>query len=112
MVHRATARRAGFLALFITGVGVAALSEGRAGVAATEAAAMTTGYGVEEECLASGGECGRIVADAWCAARGFGPAASFGQSLNDEAGGASAPASEGVYRVACSRTARADVFAR
>jgi hypothetical protein len=35
------------------------------------------GYGVED-CLAEGGECGRVVADAWCEAHGHGAAISFG----------------------------------
>lgn len=34
------------------------------------------GYGVGD-CLASGGECGRLVADAWCEAQGFVRAVSF-----------------------------------
>ena len=37
----------------------------------------TEGYGVED-CLAERGDCGRIVADAWCEAHGRGPAISFG----------------------------------
>lgn len=36
------------------------------------------GYGVGD-CLASGAECGRVVADAWCEAQGFARAARFGQ---------------------------------
>jgi hypothetical protein len=35
------------------------------------------GYGVED-CLAEGGECGHVVADAWCEAHGHGGAISFG----------------------------------
>lgn len=34
------------------------------------------GYGVAE-CLASGGECGRIVANAWCETKGYVRATSF-----------------------------------
>jgi hypothetical protein len=37
------------------------------------------GYGVED-CLAEGGECGRVVADAWCEAHGQGAAISFGRA--------------------------------
>jgi hypothetical protein len=40
--------------------------------------AATSGYGVED-CLGDGGECGRVVADAWCEAHGQGAALKFGQ---------------------------------
>jgi hypothetical protein len=39
--------------------------------------AAAEGYGVED-CLAEGGECGRVVADAWCEAHGHGAAIAFG----------------------------------
>ncbi len=35
------------------------------------------GYGIAE-CLMQGGECGKIVANAWCEAKGFTKAASYG----------------------------------
>jgi hypothetical protein len=35
------------------------------------------GYGLQD-CLGEGGECGQVVADAWCEAHGHGPALSFG----------------------------------
>lgn len=35
------------------------------------------GYGIAE-CLGEGGACGRMVADAWCAAQGMGKARAFG----------------------------------
>jgi hypothetical protein len=35
------------------------------------------GYGLGE-CLAEGAACGRVVADAWCEAQGYGKADSFG----------------------------------
>jgi hypothetical protein len=44
--------------------------------------AASEGYGIGD-CLAEGGSCGRIIADAWCVAHGathalsFGPAADF-----------------------------------
>ena len=38
-----------------------------------------TGYGVED-CLGEGGDCGRVVADAWCEAHGHGAAISFGRA--------------------------------
>ena len=46
--------------------------------ASTFVIASTVGYGVED-CLAEGGECGRVVADAWCEAHGRGAALTFGQ---------------------------------
>lgn len=42
----------------------------------------TSGYGVED-CLAEGGECGHVVADAWCEAHGKGVAVKFGRSDTD-----------------------------
>ena len=40
--------------------------------------AANDGYGLQD-CLGEGGECGRAVADAWCAAEGRGAALSFGR---------------------------------
>jgi hypothetical protein len=37
----------------------------------------TDGYGVNE-CITSGDDCARIVADAWCQAHGLGGAKTFG----------------------------------
>ena len=59
-----------------------ASGEAHAGSAPVEAGhvfiiASSDGYGVED-CLAEGGECGRVVADAWCEAHGHGAAISFG----------------------------------
>ena len=39
--------------------------------------AANDGYGLSD-CLSDGGECGQIVADAWCEAHGRGAAVSFG----------------------------------
>lgn len=41
------------------------------------------GYGVDEDCLDAGGECGKLVADDWCEAKGQGPALRFGRSESD-----------------------------
>jgi hypothetical protein len=41
--------------------------------------AATNGYGVEE-CLGEGGECGKVLADAWCEGVGRGAALNFGKS--------------------------------
>jgi hypothetical protein len=65
--------------------------------------AATDGYGVED-CLAEGGECGRVVADAWCEAHGHGAAISFG--LADDVTGAIAVSAaaekpHGPYIIRC-----------
>jgi hypothetical protein len=39
--------------------------------------AASEGYGVAE-CLVSRGQCGQVVADAWCEAHGYGRAMAFG----------------------------------
>ena len=48
--------------------------------------AVTSGYGVED-CLGEGGECGRVVADAWCEAHGRGAALKFGQDFQSSSNG-------------------------
>lgn len=45
--------------------------------------AGSDGYGTQE-CLAAHSECGRIVADAWCEAKGFKQAAAYRQLGRDE----------------------------
>jgi hypothetical protein len=87
---------------------VVALGAGQAGQAQaveghTFIIAATDGYGVED-CLAEGGECGRVVADAWCEAHGRGPAISFG--LADDVTGAiaitaAAEKPHGPYIIRC-----------
>lgn len=44
------------------------------------------GYGVAD-CLTSGQECGRVVANAWCEAHGFGRADTFGLAAPEDATG-------------------------
>jgi hypothetical protein len=51
--------------------------------------AAAQGYGVED-CISEGGECGRVVADAWCEANGRGEAVSFGLSEGNKTGGVAA----------------------
>jgi hypothetical protein len=62
-------------------VGLALWSGGSAASRAAEEhsflIAANDGYGIED-CLGEGGECGRVVADAWCEAHGHGSALSFG----------------------------------
>jgi hypothetical protein len=69
--------------------------KGQAAEAQSFIVAATDGYGVED-CLAEGGECGRIVADAWCESHGRGAAISFG--LAEDVTGAIAISSAGVER--------------
>ena len=52
---------------------------GRAGEAHSFLIAANDGYGVQD-CLGEGGECGRVVADAWCEAHGHGAALAFGRA--------------------------------
>ncbi len=42
--------------------------------------AANDGYGLEDCLGEGGGECGRAVADAWCAAEGRGAALSYGRA--------------------------------
>jgi hypothetical protein len=44
--------------------------------------AAAAGYGIEE-CLVEGGECGKVVADAWCEIDGHRAAQKFGRSGED-----------------------------
>ncbi len=41
------------------------------------------GYGTSQ-CLSSGGECGKVIADAWCESRGHASADSFRKAEPDE----------------------------
>ena len=56
---------------------VGSLSAARAGETHALVIAANDGYGVED-CLAEAGECGQVVADAWCEAHGHGAAVSYG----------------------------------
>ena len=64
---------------WISGVilSTAALSTAQGGETHALVIAANDGYGVQD-CLAEAGECGQIVADAWCEAHGHGVAVSFG----------------------------------
>jgi hypothetical protein len=79
---------------------------GRAGEAHSFIIAANDGYGVQD-CLGEGGECGRVVADAWCEAHGHGAALAFGRA-DDVTGAiriaapAATPANDaGPYVVTC-----------
>ena len=64
----------------------------RAGQAHAFTIAANDGYGLQD-CLGEAGECGRAVADAWCATEGRGAALSFGR--------ADSKAAEAAYVVTC-----------
>jgi hypothetical protein len=57
----------------------APIDGGRAGEAHSFIVAANDGYGIQD-CLGEGGECGRVVADAWCEANGHGAALTFGRT--------------------------------
>jgi hypothetical protein len=79
-----------FAAACALGFGLSQAASAGQGRAFTIAA--NDGYGVQD-CLGEGGECGRAVADAWCAAEGRGAALSYGR-----ADGATTPS---AYVVTC-----------
>lgn len=61
------------------------------------------GYGVGD-CLSSGGECGQVVADAWCESQGFASAGSFGIAAPEDYTGAieaPAKAADAPVRITC-----------
>jgi hypothetical protein len=60
--------------------------------------AGSEGYGTQE-CLASQSHCGRIVADAWCEAKGFKAALAYRQLERDEITGSAAPLTNGLKPV-------------
>ena len=61
------------------------------------------GYGTQE-CLVSQSSCGRIVADAWCEAKGFKNALSYRTAAPDEITGSVSPAASkpvDVFVITC-----------
>ena len=60
-------------------LGVGRSTAAQAGEAHAFIIAANDGYGLQD-CLGEGGECGRVVADAWCEAQGHGAALSFGRA--------------------------------
>jgi hypothetical protein len=65
--------------------------------------ASNDGYGLQD-CLGEGGDCGRVVADAWCEAHGRGAALSFGpaEEVPGAVAGAAKPAkADRAYVVTC-----------
>jgi len=73
-------RRSTALSIFVGLVVCASgIEGGRAGEPHSFIVAANDGYGVQD-CLGEGGECGRVVADAWCEAHGHGAALAFGRA--------------------------------
>ncbi|MGD0639846.1 MAG: hypothetical protein ABSC22_03775 [Roseiarcus sp.] len=93
--------RSAALSIFVGAViCVGQIGGGRAGEAHSFIIAANDGYGVQD-CLGEGGECGRVVADAWCEAHGHGAALSFGRA-DDVTGAINAATNPGAsYVVTC-----------
>jgi hypothetical protein len=91
------------LVLFASALAFGQFDRARAAEGSTFIIAATDGYGVED-CLAERGECGRVVADAWCEAHGHGASISYGPA-DDVTGAiesAATHAAEAPYVVSCS----------
>jgi hypothetical protein len=89
---------------FLLALSSSEISQAQAAEGHTFIIAATDGYGVED-CLAEGGDCGRVVADAWCEAHGHGAAISFGVA-DDVTGAIATPvvvaSAHSPYFVRCS----------
>ena len=66
---------------FIFPLGAAQSGQGQSDPGQIFIIAAADGYGVED-CLAERGECGRVVADAWCETHGHGAAVAFGPAAD------------------------------
>ena len=82
---------------------ICSAAPGRAMASQNFIIAASEGYGVLD-CLGGEGDCGQVVADAWCEAHGRGHALSFGKT--DDVTGAIAGASQpkmpaGAYFITC-----------
>jgi hypothetical protein len=84
---------------FLASLAVPLVVSGAGGISAREPSTFTitaaSGYGVED-CLSEGGECGRVVANAWCEEHGRGEALKFGRS-----GASTDPAAARPYFIVC-----------
>ena len=76
---RQSPSRFAVLSIFVGLVVLAGQVGGRAEGAHSFVVAANDGYGVQD-CLGEGGDCGRVVADAWCEAHGHGAALAFGRA--------------------------------
>ena len=95
-------RRIGLSALLGMAFGVICATPGQAVVSRTYIIPASAGYGAED-CLGDGGECGPVVADAWCRTYGEGVARDFGRSQPGDPSEGSWPASK-RYFVVCGPT--------
>ncbi len=68
----------------------------RAGAGQSYSVPLADGYGLGD-CMRSGSDCGRVMADSWCEAHGHAHAAAFGSS--DDVTGA-IKASDKVFQIA------------
>lgn len=66
--------------------------------------AASEGYGIGD-CLAAGGTCGKLIADAWCSAHGAARAVSFGPAADsaEPAEQRTARISPGSLVISCGR---------
>ena len=89
-------------ALLLIGLLLACLRSGQSysSEAKTFFIAAAKGYGVED-CLSEGGECGNVVANAWCEAYGRGAALKFGRSEDNTDTAETSTPRPGPYFVTC-----------
>ena len=102
-MRRCEASSAIFSFLIVTALSLGVAKAGNAAEGNTFIIAAAEGYGVAD-CLAEGGECGRVVVDAWCEAHGHGAAISFGPAGDDVTGAIPGGASRAMgtpYVVRC-----------
>jgi hypothetical protein len=87
-----------------TALALGPVERARAAEGSTFIIAGAEGYGVED-CLAEHGECGQVVADAWCEAHGHGASISFGRAedITNAIPGNATPTNETPYVVSCSQ---------
>jgi len=78
-----------FAPVLLVFLALSGTSNASADETSTYVIAAASGYGVED-CLGEGGECGQVVADAWCEAHGRGAAVKFGRS--------NSPADDAAFR--------------
>jgi hypothetical protein len=80
----------GLFGIIGAGMSLAVVPSSRTAAASSEPRTFVIppndGYGVAD-CISDGGECGRIVADAWCEAQGFVKATAFGPAAREEVTG-------------------------
>jgi hypothetical protein len=88
--------------LFAVALGAGRMGQAQSAESNVFIIAGADGYGVED-CLAEAGECGHVVADAWCEAHGHGAALSFGlaEDVTNAISGGGDTISHHPYMVRC-----------